>query len=231
MMDNRFEVTAGAGTMMSGFVAAVRFRPRRIPGGVTVEAGFTGGHLLHLVAAGCVLDDLYREAASLGIELHGFRVTVAGRFDPATWQFTSVGYSAEFSSSASADQLAHLLKAVDQVMVRSLTGGFGRARLCPSGSGIGAEKGRRQAGTGSQQAPGPARWQSERADFLCLGALLSPTGGVGDPLVLLQAAEAVSLDGGVMDEHVGGSVVGGDEAVALVGVEPLDSAFSHVLLL
>jgi hypothetical protein len=26
------------------------------PGGVTVEAGFTGGHLLHLAAAGCVLD-------------------------------------------------------------------------------------------------------------------------------------------------------------------------------
>jgi hypothetical protein len=34
-------------------------------GGVTVEAGFTGGHLLHLAAVGYVLDDLYREAATL----------------------------------------------------------------------------------------------------------------------------------------------------------------------
>ena len=31
------------------------------PGGVTAEADFTGGHLLHLAAAGCVLDDIYRE--------------------------------------------------------------------------------------------------------------------------------------------------------------------------
>jgi hypothetical protein len=34
-------------------------------GGVTVDAGFTGGHLLHLAAVGYVLDDLYREAATL----------------------------------------------------------------------------------------------------------------------------------------------------------------------
>src|SRR5580693_8660745 len=79
--------------------------------------------------------------------------------------------------------------------------------------------------------PGLTRLRSDRADFLGLGALLPPPGGVGNPLVLLQAAEAVSLDGRVMDEHVGGSVVGGDKAVALVGVEPLDGAFSHVLLL
>lgn len=35
-------------------------------GGVTVEADFTGGHLFHLAAVGCVLNDLYREAAALG---------------------------------------------------------------------------------------------------------------------------------------------------------------------
>src|SRR5580658_9112381 len=92
-------------------------------------------------------------------------------------------------------------------------------------------KGAGRPGPGSQKAPGPVRRRLERADFLCLGTLLSPPSGVADPLVVLQAAEAVSLDSRVMDEHVGGSVVGGDEAVALVGVEPLDSAFSHVLLL
>jgi hypothetical protein len=36
-----------------------------------VEADFTGGHLLHLAAAGCVLNDVYREAAALGIKLKG----------------------------------------------------------------------------------------------------------------------------------------------------------------
>ena len=67
-MDTRFEVTVGAGTMMADSGAAARFPHRWTPGGVTVEADFTGGHLLHLAAAGCVLNDLYREAAALGIE-------------------------------------------------------------------------------------------------------------------------------------------------------------------
>jgi hypothetical protein len=70
-MENRFEVTVGAGTMMSTSGAVVCFPHRWTPGGVTVEADFTGGHLLHLAAAGCVLNDLYREAAAAGIELRG----------------------------------------------------------------------------------------------------------------------------------------------------------------
>ena len=82
LMDNRFEVTVGAGTMMSGSAAAVRFPHRWTPGGVTVEGDFTGGHLLHLAAAGCVLNDLYREAATLGIELTGARVTAAAGSAP-----------------------------------------------------------------------------------------------------------------------------------------------------
>ena len=114
-MDDRFEVAVGAGTMMSGSAAAVRFPHRWTPGGVTVDAEFTGAHLLHLAAAGCVLNDLYREAAALGIELHGVRVTVTGGFDPATWQSTGLGYSVEVSSDAAAEQLAQLLDTVDQV--------------------------------------------------------------------------------------------------------------------
>jgi uncharacterized OsmC-like protein len=114
-MDNRFEVTASAGTMMSGSAAAIRFPHRWTPGGVTVEADFTGGHLLHLAAAGCVLNDLYREAATLGIELDGARVTATGGFDPQTWQSTGIAYSVEVSSAAPAGQLAQLLDLVDQV--------------------------------------------------------------------------------------------------------------------
>ena len=114
-MDNRFEVAVGAGTMMSGSGAVARFPHRWTVGGVTVEAEFTGGHLLHLAAAGCVLNDLYREAATLGIELAGVRVTAAGGFDTATWQSTGIGYRVEVSSDAPASQLAHLLEVVDQV--------------------------------------------------------------------------------------------------------------------
>lgn len=114
-MDNRFEVTVSAGTMMSDSGAATRFLHRWTPGGVTVEAEFTGAHLLHLAAAGCVLNDLYREAAALGIELAGVRVIAAGGFDTATWQSTGIDYSVQVSSDAPADQIAHLLEVVDQV--------------------------------------------------------------------------------------------------------------------
>ena len=99
-MDDRFQVVVGAGTMMSDRAAAICFPHRWTPGGVTVEADFTGGHLLHLAAAGCVLNDVYRESAALGIELHGVRVTAAGGFDAATWRSTGIGYSVEVSSDA-----------------------------------------------------------------------------------------------------------------------------------
>ena len=114
-MDDRFQVAVGAGRMMSASPSAVCFPHRWTLGGVTVEADFTGGHLLHLAAAGCVLNDLYREAAALGIELRGARVITAGGFDPATWQSTGIDYSVEVSSDAPADQLDHLLEVVDQV--------------------------------------------------------------------------------------------------------------------
>ena len=114
-MDNGFEVVVGAGTMMSPAGSAVRFPHRWTPGGVTVDAGFTGGHLLHLAVAGCVLNDMYREAAALGIELAGVRVTAAGGFDTGTWQSAGISYTVEVDSGALADQLAHLLQVVDQV--------------------------------------------------------------------------------------------------------------------
>jgi uncharacterized OsmC-like protein len=114
-MDNRFEIAVGAGTLASTSSAAVRFPHRWTPGGVTVEADFTGGHLLHLAAAGCVLNDVYREAAALGIELTGVRVTAAGGFDTSTWLSTGIDYAVEVSSDAPADQLTHLLDVVDQV--------------------------------------------------------------------------------------------------------------------
>ena len=54
------------------------------------EANFTGGHLLHLAAAGCILNDLYVEATALGITLNGVCVSAGGRFDTATSQSTGI---------------------------------------------------------------------------------------------------------------------------------------------
>lgn len=112
---DRFEVAVGAGTLISASGAAIRFPHRWTPDGVTVEGDFTGGHLLHLAAAGCVLNDVYREATALGVELKGVRVTAAGGFDTTTWQSTGIGYSVEVSSDAPADELARLLEVVDDV--------------------------------------------------------------------------------------------------------------------
>jgi uncharacterized OsmC-like protein len=114
-MQDRFEVAVGAGTMRSASAAAVRFPHRWTPDGVTVEADFTGAHLLHLAAAGCVLNDVYREAGELGIDLDGVRVRAAGGFDAATWTSTGITYSVELHSDAPPEELARLLERVDEV--------------------------------------------------------------------------------------------------------------------
>ena len=43
--------------------------------------GFNGGQLLHLAIAGCISNDLFREAARLGITLTRVQVLVDGDFD------------------------------------------------------------------------------------------------------------------------------------------------------
>src|SRR5205807_1961479 len=52
----------------------------------------------------------------------------------------------------------------------------------------------------------------------------------GDRLALLERAVAVHLDGAEVDEHVRGALTR-DEAVALLGVEPLDRSVRHSPLL
>ena len=112
---DEFSVVVGAGSRRSEQGDAVRFGHRWTAEGVTVEADFTGAHLLHLAAAGCVLNDVYREAAGLGIRVDGVRVRAAGGFDPHTWASTGITYEVELDSPAPADDLAGLLARVDEV--------------------------------------------------------------------------------------------------------------------
>ena len=42
--------------------------------------GFNGGQLLYLAVAGCISNDLFREARVAGIELENVRVKVGGNF-------------------------------------------------------------------------------------------------------------------------------------------------------
>jgi uncharacterized OsmC-like protein len=110
-----FGVVVSSGALRSADRGAVRFPHRWTAEGVSVEADFTGAHLLHLAAAGCVLNDLYREAAALGIELEGVRVSAAGGFDTETWESSGITYSVEMTSAAQDDELARLLDIVDAV--------------------------------------------------------------------------------------------------------------------
>jgi uncharacterized OsmC-like protein len=110
-----FDVVTGAGSMRSTDASAVHFPHRWTDDGVTVSGQFTGGHLLNLAVAGCVLNDVYREARGLDIEVTGVRVVASGDFDRTTWTSTGISYAVEIDSPAPADDLARLLAVVDDV--------------------------------------------------------------------------------------------------------------------
>jgi len=112
-MDERYEAVVGAGSLRSG--TGVGFAHRWTEDGVTVDAAFTGAHLLHVATAGCVLNDLYREAAALGITLDGVRVRAYGGFDVASWTSTGVEYAVELDTGAPPADVERLLDRVDDV--------------------------------------------------------------------------------------------------------------------
>src|SRR5690606_36020579 len=70
---------------------------------------------------------------------------------------------------------------------------------------------------------------SERGDRGRLGALLALADLEADTLTLVEGLVALGLDRGEVDEQVIAALGRGDEPEALVGVEPLDGAFWHVL--
>ncbi len=78
-----------------------------------MEAAFTGAHLLHLAAAGCVLNDVYREAEHLGIVVDGVRVTASGDFHRDSWESTGITYVVDLETAATAAEVSALLDAVD----------------------------------------------------------------------------------------------------------------------
>lgn len=112
-MTEDFEVKVAAGTLQIS--EGLHFPHRWTDTGVSVIADFTGGHLLNLAVAGCVLNDLYREAATLNIELAGVLVSAVGGFDTETWRSTGITYRVELDSSAPEAKLERLLELVDTV--------------------------------------------------------------------------------------------------------------------
>ena len=114
-MSGRYDVVVGAGSLRSANATSIHWPHRWTADGVTVDGDFTGGTVLHLAAAGCVLNDVYREAAALGIEVDGVRVRAGGDFDPESCRSTGIEYSVDVDSGADEPSLRHLLEVVDRV--------------------------------------------------------------------------------------------------------------------
>lgn len=108
-----YEVTVAAGTLRSE--DGITMPHRWTDAGVSISAEFTGAHLLHLAAAGCVLNDIYREAAARSVQIDGVRVTADGNFEDETWQSNGIIYSVEVDSPAPADELAAVVVLVDEI--------------------------------------------------------------------------------------------------------------------
>ena len=90
-----FSAAVAAGTLRETVRADATLHSSRVGGDVAVQAEFTGGHMLHVAIASCVLNDLYREAAPRGVQLDGVCVTASGGFDPATAESTGIQYVVE----------------------------------------------------------------------------------------------------------------------------------------
>ena len=77
--------------------------------------GFNGGELLHLAIAGCISNDLFREAARLGIRLSRVQVVVDGDFagDPAV--SGGIRYQVSVDGDRPRAELDNLVALVDRI--------------------------------------------------------------------------------------------------------------------
>jgi len=79
------------------------------------DLGFNGGELLHLAIAGCVSNDLFREARVLGLRLTRVAVTAQGEFSGSPQTSAGIGYSVEVWGDAPAAALRELVARVDAI--------------------------------------------------------------------------------------------------------------------
>lgn len=98
--------------------------------GVVAGPAGNGAQLLHLSVALCVLNDTYREAERLGVDLAGIVVEADGGFDD-DWRSTGIAYSVTLDSRALAADLDRLRAVVDEVaeIPRAIRAGAAVARV------------------------------------------------------------------------------------------------------
>src|SRR5215210_2037978 len=77
--------------------------------------GFNGGQLLYLAVAGCISNDLFRDARAAGIELSRVRVKVGRDFVGEPAVSDEIGYEVEVAGDASEERLRELIDKVDEI--------------------------------------------------------------------------------------------------------------------
>lgn len=94
-----------------GDTRALRIPAKPSGGGSAVN----GGEFLMLALATCYCNDLYREAARLGIAVRGIEVEASADFDGIGLAASNVAYRARVQSDAPADRIGQLLRETDAV--------------------------------------------------------------------------------------------------------------------
>lgn len=74
-----------------------------------------GGEFLMLALATCYCNDLYREAARLGIPVESVEVAASAEFPGIGLAATNIAYRAKVSSRAAPAEIAELLRVTDAV--------------------------------------------------------------------------------------------------------------------
>ena len=87
-------------------------RPAAAGGG---GLGFSGGQLLNLAVAGCVSNDLFREAARTGMALNRVTVRVRSDYAGSPAVSTPIEYEVEIDADASDEEVAALIAHVDEI--------------------------------------------------------------------------------------------------------------------
>jgi putative redox protein len=96
----------------SGAYSVITDRPEAAGGR---GLGFNGGQLLYAAVAGCYSNDLYREAATLGVRLTRVSIVVDGDFPRRGAASTPITVDVEVAGEASEAQLRELVQVVDDI--------------------------------------------------------------------------------------------------------------------
>lgn len=78
-------------------------------------SGVNGGEFLMLALATCYCNDIYREAARLGIEVRALEVQATAQFDGVGLAASRIEYKARVDSPATREQIEQLLRETDAV--------------------------------------------------------------------------------------------------------------------